>query len=455
MENQRDLNESLPLPIDEMPECWEKDDRMNSLFAQFRNRSVNPQDWDSKYRFWRGMISHWCKHNMRCSFSLSDLNKAFRRNGRTPACLDVVLRELHRNQEIVPLTDFVHESPSSWGGWAINTLVKKPILWSFTVLKNTIVEPSVDPQMKYVQMDTVKELGDTILSTVEKNEENTLQTLSDLATNCVKRTKGKCMSDEDMKLALIWLRHNKKAAFRLCPVGDDRGMLLKLSNAGVQEVSEVEEGLYNLEKQEEMLIKNLEMMELEKEAVVKNAKAYLANGMRQVAKSCLRKKKELERSIEKRATALQNIQIIVARVKDAHSDSQVLNSYKTGTAALKKKLDEDGLTEDSVTETMNDLSEVLEEFSEMQSVLSRSVDVYDSELENELSELLAESLELDDSVKIAKSTAVEKPESDVDVHGNEKPPDIAKELSSLRLKDLPCPKKYSPPIESPVALLGD
>lgn len=96
MEGQQDLNESLPLPADKMPECWEKDDRMNSLFAEFRNRDVNPQDWDSKYRFWRGMISDWCKYKSRCSFSLSDLNKAFKRNGRTPACLSVVLRELYR-----------------------------------------------------------------------------------------------------------------------------------------------------------------------------------------------------------------------------------------------------------------------------------------------------------------------------------------------------------------------
>lgn len=229
----------------------------------------------------------------------------------------------------MPATEFTRESPNSWGGWAVDTLVKRPFLWSFSVLKSQIVEPSVDPEAKYVRVETVKDLGETILSTVGKSEENTVKLLSDVTKKCAEKTKGRHISDEDMKMALIWLRHNKKAAFRRGPViGDGSETLVKLSNSSVKEVTEVEEGLYSLEKQEEMLIKNLEILELEKETVMKSAKAYLATGMRHVAKSCLRKKNELEKSIEKRAAALQNIQVIIARVKDAHSDSEVIRNHE-------------------------------------------------------------------------------------------------------------------------------
>ncbi|XP_012260058.1 charged multivesicular body protein 7 [Athalia rosae] len=450
----QDLNESLPLDAESMPECWDKDDRMNSLFAQFRNRSVNPQDWDSKYRFWRGMISDWTEHKMRCSFSLADLNKAFKRNGRTPACLSVVLQELHRNHEIVPLTEFVRESPSSWSGWAVDTLMKRPIVWSFSVLKNAMIEPVVDADTKYVQLGTVKKLGEIILSTIDNSNENALISLSEVAKNCVGKTRGKPISNDDIKLALTWLRLERKAAFRVNPVCDSSEMLVKLSTSKVKEVTEVEESLYKLEKQEELLTKNLEMLEMEKEAVVKNAKAYLKNGMRQVAKSSLRKKKDIEKSIEKRAAALQNIQIIIARVRDAHSDSEVLTSYKAGAAALKKKLDTDGLTEDNVAETMEDLSEALEEFSEIQSALSRSVDVYDPDLEDELAELLLESPELDESVNNSQSTPI-KLKNHPNHYKIDELPDIAKESSSLHLKELPSPPKYSPSVNSPVPSQGE
>ncbi|XP_015521082.1 charged multivesicular body protein 7 [Neodiprion lecontei] len=456
MQAQQDLNESLPLPAEEMPECWERDDRMNSLFAQFRNRSANPQDWDSKYRFWRGLIADWSKYRKRCSFSLSDLNKAFKRNGRSPACLSIVLQELHRNGEIVPMLNFIRESPNSWGGWAVDTLVKRPLFWSFSVLKNSIVETSVDPETRYVHLETVKELGELILSTIKKNEENTLFSMSDITKNCIEKVdiKKGSLSDDDVKLAMIWLRLNKKAAFHLSPERDSNDTLVKLSNTHVKEVTEAEEGLYQLEKQEETLIKNLELLEMEKETVIKNAKAYLANGMRQVAKSCLRKKKELEKSIEKRAAAIQNIQIIITRVRDMRSDSEVLNSYKAGAAALKQKLAEDGLNEDNVADTMNDLSEVLEEFSEMQSVLTKPVDYYDSDLEDELTELLAES-EHDDSINNPENNSG-KSQSNSNVNGDKKQPNIDKEFSSLRLEDLPPPPtKYSPSIKSPVPSGGE
>ena len=85
-----------PLPETEMPDCWKQDDRMNALFADFRNQSVNPQDWGSKYKFWHEIIFKLLHYNKCCIFSISDLNIAFRRNCRIPTCLSTVIQEMHR-----------------------------------------------------------------------------------------------------------------------------------------------------------------------------------------------------------------------------------------------------------------------------------------------------------------------------------------------------------------------
>lgn len=96
MESKEDLNSSLPLPADKMPECWSQDERMNSLFAQFRAKSVNPQDWNSKQKFWQGFIMDYLKSKMKCSFSIAEFNAAFKRNGCSPLCLPNVVEELMR-----------------------------------------------------------------------------------------------------------------------------------------------------------------------------------------------------------------------------------------------------------------------------------------------------------------------------------------------------------------------
>lgn len=62
--------------------------------------------------------------------------------------------------------------------------------------------------------------------------------------------------------------------------------------------------------------------------------------------------------LEKRANTLHNIQTLLARVEDAQSDSEILDSYKTALARLRAMFNETGLTEESVSETMLELEEV-------------------------------------------------------------------------------------------------
>ncbi|KAG8332191.1 Charged multivesicular body protein 7 [Homalodisca vitripennis] len=112
------------------------------------------------------------------------------------------------------------------------------------------------------------------------------------------------------------------------------------------------------------------------------------------AKSCLRKKRELDKCIVKRASALENVQVLLSRVKEAESDGEILESYKMGLAALKATFKEAGLAEDNVNQTMDQVQEVLEVHDEVQSALSLPMAAeLEEDLEKELADILSGSPE--------------------------------------------------------------
>lgn len=90
------VDNNLPLPPEKMPKCWNEEERISALFSPFRNKSVNSQDWISKYKFWQNLIYEWLKYTRKSSFSIADLNNAFKRKDCTPLCLITVVEELLR-----------------------------------------------------------------------------------------------------------------------------------------------------------------------------------------------------------------------------------------------------------------------------------------------------------------------------------------------------------------------
>ncbi|XP_031787382.1 charged multivesicular body protein 7 [Nasonia vitripennis] len=427
MSGKETLSPTTPLPLDQLPECWNQDERMKSLFAPFRNRSANPEDWNSKYKFWNQLIKTWTSYHARCSFSLTDLTANLKRNGCSALCLPTVLEELYKNGEVIPESDFMKEPSSTWTGWTIDLFVKKPVSWSFSKLKSYVSEPVIDNNMKYIHLPTVKELGELILSIVDTKKENTLLSLSELTKSCIAKSGNTRITESNIRLALIWLRHNKKAAFRDCIKDDKHDLLVKISPRAAEQVTEVDEGLHKLTQQESMLIKNIEQLETERNEVILKAKSSLASGLRQVAKSFLRKKHELDKCIEKRSAALQNTQRLLARIHDARYDTDTLAAYKAGCNAL-KKFEDTGLTEDNVQDTMDDMTEILDELNEVQSAMTQPVtsNESDAELEKELAEIMGTAW--NDSADADKS-------KNQSFNSAELP-----DLSELDLLDIPAPK---------------
>ncbi|XP_043266697.1 charged multivesicular body protein 7 [Venturia canescens] len=430
MATKDNLNNSLPLPADSMPECWSRDERMNALFAEFRNRSVNSQDWDSKYKFWEKLISDWLSSKQRCIFSVADLKVTFKRNGRTPLCLTTVAEELLRNGEIISETQFLKDSSSGWTAWAIDTMIKKPMVWSFSKLKNYIVKDVIDVDAKYIHMKTLKELANLILSTINEDNDNVLLSLSQITKNCIQKSGNTNITETNVKMALLWLRRSNRATFRGEIFQESNEFLVKISINGVKEVSEAEQGLFKLMEQEKFLIKNIERLETERYATLIKAKTSLANGMRELAKTCIRKRQEIDKTIEKRAAALQNVQTLIARIQDANSNTDILAAYKTGSNIL-KSYENIGLNEQNVTNTMDDISEAVGELADLQDIISTTIGTRDTDLELEE--------ELRDLLETSPANIKPREKGNNILPDLSNLPDLQSELSALNLEEFPPP----------------
>lgn len=382
----KSTDNKLPLPSEKMPHCWKEEERMNALFSPFRSKSANPQDWTSKYKFWHNLIYEWLKHTMRCSFSIVDLNETFKRRGCTPLCLSTVVEELLRNNEIIPEKEFLREPCDTWTSWSIDVFLKRPLTWSLSKVKSYVVTTDIDGETTYVHVQIVKELGDVILCVLEDKRESILVPFPEIVKYC-RQNKNVNVTENNVMLALIWLKRARKVAIKNST--NQNEILVKMNTDTTNNITEIDEGLYKLTKQESELVRDIELMEEEKINIINEAKNYLAKGLRQVAKTHLRKKGELERTIEKRAQTLENLRILISSIQDTHSNTAVVSAYKTGSDML-KKFGDSGLTESNVRNILDDLSEAVEDQREVQALLSESFknNESDIELEQELADLM-------------------------------------------------------------------
>lgn len=265
--------------------------------------------------------------------------------------------EISRNNEIIQETDFFKEPCETWAAWSVDIFVKKPISWSFSKMKNYIVgQKTTNMEVRYVHLQIVRELGDVILSIAEVKKDNVLFPVLEIIEYCRSKTK-KQISESSVRLTLEWLRQRKKVVLKNS-FNRNSELLVKISVQRTNEITEVEEGMYKLIKQENELVKEIELMEQEKLNIIKEAKLYLGKELRQMAKMQLKRKMELEKTIEKRAQALANLRVLINNIEDAHSNSAVLSAYKTGSDVL-KKMGQNGLTEDAVRNVMDDINEVV------------------------------------------------------------------------------------------------
>ncbi|XP_035719945.1 charged multivesicular body protein 7-like [Vespa mandarinia] len=422
-----ELNANSPLPTEKMPDCWNQDNRMNALFSPFRSKSANQQDWISKYKFWNNLIYVWLKHTMQCSFSIFDLNEIFKRKGCSPLCLTTVTQEMLRNREIVLEEEFLKEPSDSWTTWSLDVFIKKPLTWSYYKMKDYVIGQNIDINTRYVHLKAVKEIAEQILSTIVNENDNILISITEILEKCKKEETYSDISENTLKLALIWLKHHKKAVLKKSSINNE--LLVKFSTQTIYEISEIDETLYKLLNQESKFEREIELLEKEKIIIMDKVKTCLAKELKQVAKTHLRKKNEIEKTIEKRAQILGNLRALILSIQDTHSNSSAVDAFKLGSNVL-SQFEEKGLTEYKVRDVMDDLNEALENYKDVQSTLSEILPNADFESDSDLEKELSELMNNDDVL-----------ESTSNINNKEELDDIEERLRNLGVAGLPSPQK--------------
>lgn len=272
------MSDILPQTI--LPECWNDETRLNVLFAPIRPRSVNPHDWDSKYNFWKSFISDYCSHCKIYTFKVSDLQRVFKKNGRTAKCLEVVVEEMAKAGECVSLQKYLENSAQSWSKWVSDTLFKKPLLWSYNALKESFIAPEKD--IVYVHIETVMKESQQLLSSIPDDYKNKVVDLED-----VLNISGNSLDKVgDVRLLIHQLLKQGKASVRELNIADKndedklKHILVKFGSKKALPITDTDIGIYTLEQNEKMLLKNIDKLENEINQVTQDAKKYLTKGHR-------------------------------------------------------------------------------------------------------------------------------------------------------------------------------
>ena len=268
------------LPQEKLPECWKDEVRMNVLFAPSRNRSVNAKDWDSKYEFWKNLIYTYCSHKRIYVFKTTDLSKAFNKNGRSPACLDVVIDEMHRNGVLKTLDVFMRSPATTWKGWAADTFVRAPILWSYNKIVSSVSTP--DAEKTYVHVQVIETCSNRLLDDVPENLFDKVLDVKELL--CVSSEKH-----ENLKLLLHDLSRKRKVCVRQLVnknAAKESVILVKFSDYKADDgITDLDVDVFMLEQSEKTLTASVEKLETEAAALTRTVKSYLVKGQRHAVRT--------------------------------------------------------------------------------------------------------------------------------------------------------------------------
>jgi len=139
------------------PESWKDNARMQVQFAMFRSRHLGTEDYDGKMKFWKDLIAKYLKFSGRPIFSLRDLQLQFMRGDQLPACLDTVISDMQQTKQIRSRSEFEHDPANSWSGWLVNSLVKRPLSWSWSKIKHSVVGEDLEASslLEWIHLDVL------------------------------------------------------------------------------------------------------------------------------------------------------------------------------------------------------------------------------------------------------------------------------------------------------------
>ncbi|GLD52660.1 charged multivesicular body protein 7 [Lates japonicus] len=370
-----------------LPSDWDDDERMNFMFSDFKeNRDVNTTDWDSKMDFWTALIIKSCRDRGTVCVNLQELNKTFKRKEKSPLGLSTVLQSMARCGKIQRESEFAANVDCGWLSWGVGLLLVKPLKWTFSTLLGSSRVPLEE---SFVIIELVKEKATELLR-VYRSSEFASRSILSFQELCA-LSSDVCADESTLCMALLQLQRDKQVTVSLyedekivkfCQLGQDR----------VSPVSDVDIGIYQLQRSEKLLGERVEKLGLEADKCREEAKLLLTEGKKSQALRCLRGRKRVEKRADNLFAKLESIRGILDRIAQSQTDKMVMQAYQAGVSALRLSLKD--VTVERAESLVDRIQELCDTQDEVNQTISSGVTSTDDdmdELEEELKSLLDES----------------------------------------------------------------
>ncbi|KAM8759516.1 charged multivesicular body protein 7 [Acanthopagrus schlegelii] len=372
--------------MDLTPE-WDDDERMEYMFSDFKeNRDVNSTDWDSKMDFWTVLVVKNCRQRGTVCVSLQELNKTFKRKEKSPLGLPTVIQSMARSGKVMRESEFAANVDCGWLSWGVGLLLVKPLKWTFSTL---LGGSRVPLEESFVVIELVKEKAAELLRVYRSSEfaSSSILSFQELCT----LSSDVCVDESTLCMALLQLQRDKQVTVflhegekivKFCQPGQDR----------VSPVSDVEIGIYQLQRSEKLLGERVEKLGLQADKFKEEARMLLKEGKKSKALRCLRGRKRVETRANNLFAKLESIRAILDRIAQSQTDKMVVQAYQAGVAALRLSLKD--VTVERAENLVDQIQELCDTHDEVNQTLSSGVTGADEdmdELEEELKSLLDES----------------------------------------------------------------
>lgn len=153
------------------------------------------------------------------------------------------------------------------------------------------------------------------------------------------------------------------------------------------EVVESDFGILKIKKTMKVLQGIISDMEVEIQKAKAEAKMLVALGLNTRALYNLRVAKKLDHVLQQRLSSLDTLDNLLSKINQSKTQIEIMSAYEVGTKTLKDILKKDELSLENVQDTMDALSDVLEDHEEISNAIANTED-FEEELEIELEAMI-------------------------------------------------------------------
>ncbi|CAD5118305.1 DgyrCDS7018 [Dimorphilus gyrociliatus] len=368
-----------------LPPEWEDESRMNFLFAPFKRRSLNPESYDAKLKFWIKLIESHLSHHKNFKFQPKTLARQFLRKSLIPACLQDVIQHLYENQQVLTVQDFRRNCQrTGWIKWSWNMLVHKPVAWTFNKVWGT-KKPEVDSE--YVHLNLIESSSKELLTRYYSNRPNEGSNI--VPWQDIILLMSDVCDDKSLELVILALQYQGHAIMIKDPQLGKFVKFAKEENERLFDFNPEELDKFRLEQMCNKLENAIRKKEDQMEECRTQAKIYLNQKQHTSAKQCLRRKKRLEASKIQLENQLDNFHVTLEKIAQSRNNAEVYEAMKSASSALKKNSLSVNQVDDVVDE-INDAIDVQDDLNRSIVNVSHNDMIDQQELQDELDKILAD-----------------------------------------------------------------